>query len=80
MTFAKPMTEFCTPDGPNLVVTGTEAYAEDSWHRLRIGEVEFEVVKPCSRCVLTTVNVEHWIFPLLSTILLIRPGLSPALS
>lgn len=44
---------------PNLVVTGTEAYAEDSWHRLRIGEVEFEVVKPCSRCVLTTVNVEQ---------------------
>lgn len=44
---------------PNLVVTGTEAYAEDSWHRLRIGEVEFEVVKPCSRCVLTTVDVEQ---------------------
>lgn len=44
---------------PNLVVTGTEAYAEDSWHHLRIGEVEFEVVKPCSRCGLTTVNVEQ---------------------
>lgn len=44
---------------PNLVVTGTEAYAEDSWHHLHIGEVEFEVVKPCSRCVLTTVNVEQ---------------------
>ncbi|MBT9433315.1 YcbX family protein [Candidatus Sodalis endolongispinus] len=44
---------------PNLVVTGTEAYAEDSWHHLRIGEVEFEVVKPCSRCVLTTANVEQ---------------------
>ncbi|CRL44892.1 MOSC domain protein [Sodalis glossinidius str. 'morsitans'] len=44
---------------PNLVVTGTESYAEDSWHHLRIGEVEFEVVNPCSRCVLTTVNVEQ---------------------
>jgi len=38
----------------NIVVKGCEAFAEDSWKRIRIGEVEFEVVKPCSRCVLTT--------------------------
>lgn len=38
----------------NLVVSGCEAFAEDSWKRIRIGEVEFEVVKPCSRCVMTT--------------------------
>ncbi len=38
----------------NLVVKGCEAFAEDSWKRIRIGEVEFEVVKPCSRCVMTT--------------------------
>ncbi|WP_408646923.1 YcbX family protein [Vibrio aphrogenes] len=41
---------------PNIVVTGTQAFAEDGWKRFRIGEVEFEVVKPCMRCVLTTVN------------------------
>lgn len=44
---------------PNLVVSGPETYAENSWHRLRIGKVEFEMVKSCSRCVLTTVNVEQ---------------------
>ncbi len=42
---------------PNLVVAGTEPYAEDRWRTLRIGNVPFEVVKPCSRCVLTTVSV-----------------------
>ncbi|MFZ4832705.1 YcbX family protein [Rouxiella sp. Mn2063] len=43
---------------PNLVVTGAQAYAEDTWKRIRVGDVEFELVKPCSRCVLTTVSVE----------------------
>lgn len=41
----------------NLVVSGTEPFAEDSWKRIRIGEVEFEAVKPCERCILTTVDV-----------------------
>ena len=41
---------------PNLVIEGTHAYAEDSWKRIRIGAVEFRVVKPCSRCILTTVD------------------------
>ena len=40
----------------NLVVSNTEAFAEDSWKRIRIGEVEFEAVKPCARCILTTVD------------------------
>lgn len=40
----------------NLVVSGNEAFIEDSWKRIRIGEVEFEVIKPCQRCILTTVN------------------------
>ncbi|WP_367989706.1 MOSC N-terminal beta barrel domain-containing protein [Vibrio sp. NTOU-M3] len=42
----------------NLVVKGTRAFEEDSWKRIRIGEVEFEAVKPCERCILTTVDVE----------------------
>lgn len=41
---------------PNLVITGSEAFAEDSWKRIRIGEVEFEVAKGCSRCILITVD------------------------
>lgn len=41
---------------PNLVVTGSEPYAEDGWKRIRIGEVEFEVAKGCSRCILTTID------------------------
>lgn len=41
---------------PNLVVHGTVPHAEDGWRRIRIGEVEFDVVKPCTRCVFTTVD------------------------
>jgi uncharacterized protein len=41
----------------NLVVSGDfPAHAEDSWRRIRIGSVEFEMVKPCVRCVFTTVD------------------------
>ncbi len=46
----------------NLVVSGTEPFGEDSWKRIRIGEVEFEAVKPCERCILTTVDVEKGAF------------------
>lgn len=46
----------------NLVVFGTEPFAEDSWKRIRIGEVEFEAVKPCERCILTTVEVKKGAF------------------
>ena len=41
---------------PNLVISGCEPFAEDSWRRIRIGTVAFDVVKPCSRCVFTTVD------------------------
>jgi len=41
---------------PNLVVTGSEAFAEDGWKRIRIGGVELRVLKPCSRCILTTID------------------------
>jgi uncharacterized protein YcbX len=35
---------------PNLVIGETIAHEEDCWRRLRIGEVELAVVKPCARC------------------------------
>ena len=40
----------------NLVISNTEPFAEDGWKRIRIGEVEFKAVKPCARCILTTVD------------------------
>jgi len=43
---------------PNLVVTGCEPYAEDTWKRIRVGDVEVAVVKPCARCVVTTIDKE----------------------
>ncbi|MFI1382591.1 MOSC domain-containing protein [Embleya sp. NPDC020886] len=41
---------------PNVVIDGPEGWAEDHWRRVRIGEVIFRVVKPCSRCVITTTD------------------------
>jgi len=41
---------------PNLVVDGDVPYAEDNWRRFRIGSVEFEGVKNCSRCIFTTID------------------------
>jgi len=41
---------------PNLVVAGGTPYAEDGWRRIRIGELEFRVVKGCSRCIMTTLD------------------------
>ena len=47
-----PMTRF----RPSAVVTGASPWAEDHWCRIRIGAVEFRVVKPCGRCVVTTTD------------------------
>jgi hypothetical protein len=41
---------------PNLVVSGRFPFDEDGWSRVRVGEVEFDVVKGCDRCVFTTVD------------------------
>jgi hypothetical protein len=41
---------------PNLVVKGCEPYAEDTWNKIKIGDVELAVVKPCPRCVVTTID------------------------
>jgi hypothetical protein len=41
------------------VVAGTEPWAEEGWKRVRIGEQLFRVVKPCARCVMTTVDPER---------------------
>lgn len=41
---------------PNLVVSDSGAFAEDEWKKIRIGANVFHVVKPCARCVITTID------------------------
>ncbi|MBC2900287.1 MOSC domain-containing protein [Streptomyces cupreus] len=41
---------------PNVVVSGTAAWAEDDWSRVAIGDVTFRVAKMCGRCVVTTTD------------------------
>jgi len=41
---------------PNLVVEGLEAYGEDEVYELSDGNVRLRIVKPCTRCTITTTN------------------------
>ena len=41
---------------PNLVFTGGDPFEEDGWKNFKTGECKFAAVKPCARCVTTTVN------------------------
>ena len=41
---------------PSVVIRGSEPFAEDDWAKIRIGEAVFRVVKPCGRCVITTID------------------------
>ena len=41
---------------PNLVIETSVPWIEDTWRRIRIGDIELELVKPCARCV--GINVE----------------------
>jgi len=41
---------------PNIVVKGCEAFAEDEWKKIRIGDIILRVVKPCKRCVIPTID------------------------
>jgi uncharacterized protein YcbX len=44
---------------PNLVVDGgLEPFEEDHWTAVRVGSVDFRVVKPVDRCVMTTIDPE----------------------
>jgi uncharacterized protein YcbX len=47
---------------PNFVFTNGEAFEEDSWREFKIGNVSFVGVKPCDRCVMTTVDQEKGVF------------------
>ena len=41
---------------PNFVFTGGLPHEEDHWRHFKIGNNRFIGVKPCSRCVLTTID------------------------
>mmetsp|Transcript_41716 Transcript_41716/g.138741 ORF Transcript_41716/g.138741 Transcript_41716/m.138741 type:complete len:167 (+) Transcript_41716:805-1305(+) len=41
---------------PNIVAAGCAPFEEDTWRRIRIGDMVFRVVKGCSRCKITTTD------------------------
>ena len=41
---------------PNIVFEGGEAHIEDTFGAFQIGDVKLHGVKPCARCVMTTIN------------------------
>jgi uncharacterized protein YcbX len=41
---------------PNIVLSGLDAYAEDRIHELHTDDVRLRVVKPCTRCAITTTD------------------------
>ena len=52
LDFPVEMTRF----RPNLTFSGGAPYVEDSWKNFTIGTHQFRGVKPCARCVLTTID------------------------
>ncbi|MDG1276862.1 MAG: MOSC domain-containing protein [Algoriphagus sp.] len=54
LTHPVPMNRF----RPNIVFSGGESFIEDGWKNIKIGDVDFCIVKPCARCVLITVDQE----------------------
>ncbi len=55
LEFPVPMNRF----RPNIVVSGCEPFAEDKWKSIRIADVVFDLVKPCARCVMVTIDQDH---------------------
>ena len=43
---------------PNFVFTDGEPFEEDAWHEFMVGNVRFFGVKPCARCIMTTIDQE----------------------
>ncbi len=41
---------------PNLVVDGVLPFEEDAWNRFHINDAYYHAVKPCTRCVVTTID------------------------
>jgi len=41
---------------PNIVVDGIKAFEEDSWKEFSINSIDYLVAKPCSRCLMPSIN------------------------
>ncbi len=41
---------------PNIVVSHTAAFEEDTWQNFQINGIKFTCAKPCARCIVTTIN------------------------
>ncbi|MBV6420085.1 MAG: putative protein YcbX [Ignavibacteriaceae bacterium] len=54
MKIQLPMNRFRT----NFVFTGGKSFEEDNWKKFKLGNLLFEAVKPCARCVITTTDQE----------------------
>jgi uncharacterized protein YcbX len=52
---ALPMERF----RPNVVIDGVAAFDEDRIHELRVGGVTLRLVKPCTRCSITTTDQQR---------------------
>jgi len=42
---------------PNIVVSGCDAFAEDGWKKLKVGDIVLRIVKPCSRCIVPSIDI-----------------------
>lgn len=45
---------------PNIVICRAPPFAEDDWLYLKIGDAVFRKIKPCERCLLTTVDPKSY--------------------
>jgi len=41
---------------PNIVVKGCTPFAEDSWSKIKVGDLAMKIVKPCDRCKVPNIN------------------------
>ncbi|OEK06535.1 MOSC domain-containing protein [Roseivirga misakiensis] len=42
----------------NIIISGADAHQEDSLHKIEIDGVKLFGVKPCARCVMTTIDID----------------------
>lgn len=42
----------------NIVIDGEEAFAEENWKRIKIGEVELVFARHCTRCIMITRDLD----------------------
>lgn len=52
LEYPLPMNRF----RPNITVGGSAPFAEDTWAEIAIDNVKLSLVKPCARCLITTID------------------------